>query len=216
MQTRQDTLSQGYIGGTVESSNGPEAGVWVIAETNDLPTKLIKIVVTNDYGRFVLPELPNGTYELWVRGYGLIDSAKVKAKLGETALSLKATVARTPQEASAVYPGNYWYSLIEPPSTDEFPGTGDEGNGISPSMRTQAQWIDNMKQGCQLCHQLGTKVTRTLSHLDHLGFKSSVEAWDHRVQLGVRGMQMFWRLQPLRPRARAQDVFRLDGSRCCR
>ncbi len=191
MQTRQDTLSQGYIGGTVESSNGPEAGVWVIAETNDLPTKLIKIVVTNDYGRFVLPELPNGTYDVWVRGYGLIDSAKVKAKLGETALSLKATVARTPQEASAVYPGNYWYSLIEPPSTDEFPGTGDEGNGISPSMRTQAQWIDNMKQGCQLCHQLGTKVTRTLSHLDHLGFKSSVEAWDHRVQLGVRGMQMF-------------------------
>src|SRR5262245_28409398 len=42
------------IGGVVNSSKGPEAGVWVIAETTSLPTKFHKIVVTDDQGRFVL------------------------------------------------------------------------------------------------------------------------------------------------------------------
>ena len=36
------------IGGVVASSKGPEAGVWVIAETTDLPTRYIKEVVTDD------------------------------------------------------------------------------------------------------------------------------------------------------------------------
>src|SRR5689334_1069177 len=39
------------LGGVVTSANGPEAGVWVIAETHDLPTRYIKIVVTDDQGR---------------------------------------------------------------------------------------------------------------------------------------------------------------------
>jgi hypothetical protein len=41
------------IGGVVRGPNGPEAGVWVIAETNDLPTKFARIVVTDDAGRYV-------------------------------------------------------------------------------------------------------------------------------------------------------------------
>ena len=47
------------LSGVVTSSKGPEAGVWVIAETTDLPTKFAKIVVTNDQGRYLIPELPN-------------------------------------------------------------------------------------------------------------------------------------------------------------
>jgi hypothetical protein len=35
------------IGGTVTGQNGPEVGVWVIAETTDLPTRFRKIVVTD-------------------------------------------------------------------------------------------------------------------------------------------------------------------------
>ena len=58
----------------VQGANGPEAGVWVIAETKDLPTNFIKIVVTDDQGRFMLPELPSASYSVWVRGYGLADS----------------------------------------------------------------------------------------------------------------------------------------------
>ncbi len=64
------------FGGVVAGPNGPEAGVWVIAETNDLATKFAKIVVTDDRGRYVIPELPKATYSLWVRGYGLVDSPK--------------------------------------------------------------------------------------------------------------------------------------------
>src|ERR1051326_8189496 len=72
----------GYISGTVRSANGPEAGVWVIAETKDLPTNFIKIVVTDDAGKFVIPELPAASYRVFVRGYGLVDSMPVQLKPG--------------------------------------------------------------------------------------------------------------------------------------
>ena len=85
-----------YIMGTVQSSQGTEAGVWVIAETDDLPTNFIKIVVTDDDGRFVLPELPDALYSVWVRGYGLVDSTPVTVRPGAD-LTLTATVARTPR-----------------------------------------------------------------------------------------------------------------------
>src|ERR1019366_3060430 len=67
------------IGGVVTSAKGPEAGVWVIAETTDLGTKFRKIVVTDDLGRYLLPDLPKGNYKVWVRGYGLVDSQPVQA-----------------------------------------------------------------------------------------------------------------------------------------
>ena len=178
-----------YIMGTVQSSQGTEAGVWVIAETDDLPTNFIKIVVTDDDGRFVLPELPDALYSVWVRGYGLVDSTPVTVRPGAD-LTLTATVARTPQEAARVYPANYWYSLLEVPPRSEFPGTGPEGNGISPNMKSQEQWLDATKQGCQLCHQLGNQVSREITHLSHLGLDSHYEAWEHRVQIGVRGGTM--------------------------
>ncbi len=63
------------IGGVVTGAKGPEAGVWVIAETRDLPTKFVKIVVTDDQGRYLIPGLPKASYDVFVRGYGLIDSA---------------------------------------------------------------------------------------------------------------------------------------------
>ncbi|MBI2150480.1 MAG: carboxypeptidase regulatory-like domain-containing protein, partial [Acidobacteria bacterium] len=80
------------LGGVVASSRGPEAGVWVIAETTDLPTRLNKIVVTDDDGRYLLPDLPKASYSVWVRGYGLVDSPKVQATPGRT-LDLQATLA---------------------------------------------------------------------------------------------------------------------------
>src|SRR5256712_1604921 len=88
--------SQGYITGVVQSPQGPEAGVWVIAETKDLPTNFIKIVVTDDRGRFTVPELPHANYHVWVRGYGLVDSMPINMKPSATAVTLKATLAATP------------------------------------------------------------------------------------------------------------------------
>ena len=181
-------MPDGHISGVVTSSAGPEAGVWVIAETEELETKLAKIVVTDDDGRFVLPQLPDATYDVWVRGYGLVDSPKVKLSPPLDGAALDAVIAPDERAAAQYYPGNYWYSLIEPPAPSEFPGTGPEGNGISPALKSQAAWIDNMKQGCQLCHQLGNEATRVVQRRDD--FDSAAAAWDHRVQTGQRGNQM--------------------------
>src|SRR5581483_8553463 len=71
------------IGGVVTGARGPEAGVWVIAESKELPTTLRRIVVTDDQGRYVVPDLPKGSYSVWVRGYGLVDSPKVTASPGK-------------------------------------------------------------------------------------------------------------------------------------
>ena len=70
------------IGGFVTGPNGPEAGVWVIAETADLPTAFVRIVVTDDRGRYLIPDLPGASYDVWVRGYGLVDSEKLQASPG--------------------------------------------------------------------------------------------------------------------------------------
>src|SRR5579884_3271963 len=116
--------------GAVTSTNGAEAGVWVIAETTDLPTRFVKIVVTDEQGRYVLPDLPQANYSVWVRGYGLVDSPKVQAMPGQ-ALNLTAVVAPDAHAAAQYYPAGYWFSMLRPPDKSEFPGTGDSGNGIS-------------------------------------------------------------------------------------
>src|SRR6478752_6435827 len=86
------------IVGVVTGQKGPEAGVWVIAETKDLPTRYTKVVVTDDQGRFALPDLPRANYDLWVRGYGLVDSARVPAAPGAT-VNLRAGREASPKEA---------------------------------------------------------------------------------------------------------------------
>ena len=72
------------IGGVVSGARGPEAGVWVIAESTNLATTLRKIVVTDDQGRYLVPDLPKANYNVWVRGYGLVDSPKQPAAPGKT------------------------------------------------------------------------------------------------------------------------------------
>ena len=179
--------NSGVITGVVSSSKGPEAGVWVIAETDDTPTKFRKIVATNDEGRFVLPELPKAAiFKVWVRGYGLADSKPVTAKPDQD-VRLTAPLPKTPQEAAQVYPASYWASLIQPPKASEFPGTGPNGNGINPALKSQSDWISIIKS-CERCHQLGTKITREIP--DGATFPSSIAAWDARVRRGQRGTEM--------------------------
>src|SRR3978361_2279611 len=98
----QVTVKADEIGGVVTGAKGPEAGVWVIAETADLPTKFVKIVVTDDQGRYVLPDLPKANYDIWFRGYGLVDSPKVKAQPCK-ALDLKSVQAPSRAAAAAYY-----------------------------------------------------------------------------------------------------------------
>jgi hypothetical protein len=145
-------IGDGDLSGVVTSANGPEAGVWVIAETADLPTKFARVVVTDDYGRYLMPDLPKAKYTVWVRGYGLVDSAKVEAQPGKT-VDLRATPAPSLAAAADYYPAVYWYSLLEIPDKSLFPGTGAKGNGMAVEMKSQAQWLDIIKtDGCFTCH----------------------------------------------------------------
>jgi hypothetical protein len=134
------------LGGVVSGARGPEAGVWVIAETRDLPTKFARIVVTDDRGRYVVPDLPKATYDVWVRGYGLVDSPKVQAGPGKI-LDLTAVVAPNARAAAEYYPASYWYSLVQVPAKSEFPGTGPKGNGIAETMKSQADWLSEIRCG---------------------------------------------------------------------
>src|SRR5689334_18714745 len=166
------------IGGTVNGPAGREAGVWVIAETSDLPTRYAKIVVTDDQGRFVVPDLPPANYQVWVRGYGLVDSTKVAAHPGQT-LDLVANAAPSPAAAAVVYPAAYWYSMMKVPTPEEvsfLPG------GVN-------QYLASVKnQSCIGCHQIGQLATRTIptafSEMSHH------DAWVRRIQSGQAGSQM--------------------------
>jgi hypothetical protein len=187
------------LGGVVTGPDGPEAGVWVIAETTDLPTKFAKIVVTDDQGRYVMPDLPQANYSVWVRGYGLVDSPKVQTALGKI-VNLKAVVAPNAAAAAEYYPAIYWYAMLKVPDKSEFPGTGPNGNGMPETLKSQAQWLDVVKtNGCYTCHQLGNKATRTIPK--ELGdFKSSEEAWARRIQSGQAMTQMVNNIGRLDPK----------------
>src|SRR5437667_12376177 len=188
------------LGGTVTSAKGPEAGIWVIAETTDLPTRFVRIVVTDDRGRYLLPDLPKASYSVWVRGYGLVDSPKVKAVRGAT-LDLKAVAAPNPRAAAEYYPAGYWFSLLRVPDKSEFRSSAPTASGISPAIKSQAQWVRNLKSGgCWACHQLGNKATREIPPaLGH--FDSSRAAWERRVLSGQAGDGMFAGASQLGPRA---------------
>ena len=199
------------LGGTVTGPKGPEAGVWVIAETADLPTKFVKIVVTDDRGRYLIPDLPKASYNVWVRGYGLVDSPKTQTVAGKI-VNLTAVPAPNPRAAAEYYPAGYWFSLMKVPDKSEFPGTGETGNGISPSMQTQAQWLRALKSGgCTACHQIGTKGMREIPK--ELGTFAVVRRGmgsPHSVGAGRRPDER--RPQQFRPASRARDVRRLDRS----
>jgi hypothetical protein len=183
------TTDDKSIGGVVASRFGPEAGVWVIAETKDLGTRFAKIVVTDERGRYVMPDLPKANYRVWVRGYGLVDSKKVPADLGKT-LNLTAVVAPSLAAAAQYYPAIYWASMIKVPDKSRFPGTGDKGNGVPENFKTQDQWLNFVKtNGCGNCHQIGNYATRTIPEaLGH--FDSSRDAWSQRLSVGPAGHDM--------------------------
>ena len=134
-----------YIEGTVTSGKSTaEAGVWVIAVAKPGGKVMRKIVVTDGKGRFVLPEMPDAKWSVWVRGYGILDSKKTPARPGAD-LSLKVKKTTTPVQRARVYPANYWLSMLNLP----------------PNVATP-MGMSGMKLGCMLCHQIGIKTTRSL------------------------------------------------------
>ena len=175
----QIALDGDDVGGVVTSTNGPEAGVWVIAETEDFDTFYAKIVVTDDQGRYVVPDLPDADYNVWVRGYGLADSEPVAANPGDT-VNLDAIVAPSAAVAAEAYPAISWYAMMNLPTDDELANLDGGLNRYRNGMTNN---------GCVGCHQIGNLTTRTLS--EKLGdFESHEQAWIRRVQSGQAGTNM--------------------------
>jgi hypothetical protein len=186
-QANEPAIDGDDIGGVVSGPNGPEAGVWVIAESVDLPTKFAKIVVTDEQGRYVIPDLPAVNYSVWVRGYGLVDSPRMRAKPGEH-VDLTAVPAPNAAAAAHYYPAIYWYSLLRVPAEDELKG---ESPLHDPGLQSkQANFLRQMKNiGCIGCHQLGQEATRTIP-AQFGAFKTGEEAWIRRLQSGLAGEEM--------------------------
>ena len=187
-QAPQVAIDQDDIGGVVRGPNGSEAGVWVIAETTELPTKYAKMVVTDDQGRYVIPDLPIANYSVWVRGYGLVDSPKVRAKPGQH-VNLTAVPAPDERSAAHYYPAIYWYTMMKIPPAKDFGGTTDIPRNV-----TQETWRQRMNNtDCIGCHQLGQEATRTIPAA--FGpFNSGAEAWGRRIASGQTGETMMNRL----------------------
>jgi hypothetical protein len=182
------TIDNDDVGGVVTGPNGPEAGVWVIAETTNLPTGLIKSVVTDDNGRYVVPDLPEAEYEVFARGYGLVDTPRVKTMPGEI-VNFTATAAPDKRTAAEIYPAQYWFSMLQLPPASDFPGTGPAGNGIAQNIHSQGAYVARVvnTDGCTGCHQMGNKATRTIpqSILDES--EDTKGAWDRRLLSGQAG-----------------------------
>ena len=169
------------IGGVVRGPNGPEAGVWVIAETRDLPVRFIKIVVTDDQGRYVVPDLPKANYDVWVRGYGLVDSPKVKSDRQ----ALNRTACRPDERSAApVLPAIYWYAMMKSPDRDQVrtqERTGRPGEG--QAVRLAHAMKNNVP--CVGCHQLASSRPARSRNYTWTG-KTHEEAWVRRIQSGQR------------------------------
>ena len=146
-------VGRSELGGAVAGRAGPEAGVWVIAETRDLPTQFAKIVVTDDAGRFLVPDLPKANYSVWVRGYGLTDTRRLPRRRAPGSISLpflRSTRARRRRSL----PTGLLVRDDARPAAREFP---------LEQIKSQGEWLNIVKTGaCQSCHALGTPGTRTM------------------------------------------------------
>jgi len=183
-QPKSVSIDTDDIGGIVTGPNGPEAGVWVIAETTDLPTRYTKSVVTDDQGRYVIPDLPVANYQVFVRGYGLIDSPRVRAKPGQV-LNHTAVPAPSERAAAHYYPAIYWYTMMKIPPAADFGGSTDIPKNI-----TQDIWRQRMGNvDCVGCHQLGQEATRTVP-AQFGSFETGEEAWMRRIAAGQSGESM--------------------------
>jgi len=175
-----DTIRRSQtISGTIASQTGPEAGVWVIAETDAFDSRFARIVVTDDAGRYLIPDLPDASYRIWVRGYGLLDSTPIPAAPGDQ-VDVDATPAPDARSAAQVYPAAYWYAMMDLPDEAE---VADIPGGFN----NYVMWMKNM--ACVGCHQMGQASTRTMPAA-YAGLEDSHAAWARRIAAGQAGNSM--------------------------
>ena len=201
------------IGGVVTGATGPEAGVWVIAETRTTADPLDQERGDRRSGPLRRPRSA-------VRGLRRMGSRLRARRLAESEsdsgkiVNLKAVAAPDKKAAAQYYPAQYWFSLLQLPPKSDFPGTGDSGNGISPTIKSQGEWIRQIvnTDGCTGCHQLGghgdAEIPKSI-----LGELSDYESRLGSAHSGGAGRRRHERtLHTGGPRARSGDVRGLDRS----
>ena len=200
----------GVISGVVTSAKGPEAGVWVIAETDDLPTKFRKIVVTDDQGRFLLPELPKRrSFKVWVRGYGLVDSqAGDRARPDQDAEAHgRHRRRRRRKRRKSIRPAT-GRRCIEPPDGQRVSRhRARQGNGINPALQDQDELIKHHQVAASAA--ISSAASRRATIPDRDKFVGGRRLGSPR-QRGQRGSEMSAFMTRFGPPARPEDVRRLD------
>ena len=176
---------------------GPEAGVWVIAETTGLPTAFAKIVVTDDQGRYVIPDLPKANYDVWVRGYGLVDSPRVHDDAGQDR-QFDGGAGAECGGGGAVLSGDLLVFDAQDPGREPVLRSAARREHAGEHQEPAA-WLNVIKTtGCIACHGIGTPGTRTIpAALGH--FDTSAEAWARRIQSGQAETSMVNTINRLDP-----------------
>ena len=120
-----------------------------------------------------------------MRGYGLVDSPKVRAKPGQQ-LNLTAVPAPNDAAAAHYYPAIYWYSMMKIPPASEFGGKTDIPNNITPGRLAQADEQRRLRRLPSARSGVHAHDPRSAS----VEFKSGAEAWMRRIQSGQSGEMM--------------------------
>ena len=213
--TAAPAIDNDDIGGVVTGPNGPEAGVWVIAETAELPTKFAKIVVTDDQGRYVIPDLPAANYSVWVRGYGRY-SAKMRAKPGQILIGRNSRPERS--GSSALLSRDLLVFDDENSAGKRFE---TYGNIRDPGASKMTNWLRQMKNiGCMGCHQIGQEATRTIPVISARSIRarepgcgacnpvSQVSRWPPSRAFSAASLQISRRLDDASPMANCRKALR--------
>ena len=165
--------------------NGPEAGVWVIAETTDLPTRFARIVVTDDRGPLRRARSAEGQLQ---RLGARLRPRRFAEGRGEPGRSLNLTAAPAPSAAAAAqyYPAIYWYSMLKIPPASEFGGKSDipaKRHAAGLAQRHEEQRLHRLPSARPAVDAHHPGEPRRRSNPPH-------EAWMRRVQSGQAGEQM--------------------------
>ena len=154
-----------------------------------LATPFRKIVVTDEAGRYLVPDLPGRIMSCGWR-LRLVDSPPVAAHAGRSRRVAGCRRARRAR-GGADLAGELLVLAVEvPPETSSSRGPGPNGNGIAPEVVTQHQSISTIKAGCNVCHQLGDLATREIPQVASGRSGRSGDAWDMRTQAGRTGTAM--------------------------
>ena len=148
-----DAPARGIAGIVKDEAGHPLAGAWVTGVNATTSSHPRKTVVTDENGRYVIPDLPGpNPYQVRARVYGYADRWIKNVSAGTVVnIEYQAQDRLGSKETAAQYPAQYWLSLVDVPSESKVKAAGFED---------QRHWMGQFNMVCQLCHQLGTAATR--------------------------------------------------------